>query len=188
MLVHVNNTSIDAALEFISGSEQVQVTTNLSCVQPETSSSNNLTKQTSCQLSSTTASQVAVVEDFSSSVSHKKIAAKSEVINIPNPVFCRDGVSTVLESMYDKAGVKTQHEAMFVILHALMLESGFQSEVINVTIPIFHNHMHKIHEAYVYVSVYYCISISHIRHLACATVHRINVVCCLGTVEIRIEI
>ena len=49
-----------------------------------------------------------------------------QVLNcVCNPVFCRDGVSATLETLYNNADVKTHHHAVFVLVHALMLESGF---------------------------------------------------------------
>ena len=49
--------------------------------------------------------------------------------NVCNPVFCRDGVSATLEMLYNNADVKTHHQAVFVLIHALMLESGFSLKV-----------------------------------------------------------
>lgn len=42
-----------------------------------------------------------------------------------NTAFCRDGVSSTLEMLFDKANVQTANDALCVIVHALMLESGF---------------------------------------------------------------
>ena len=47
------------------------------------------------------------------------------VDNVCNPAFCRDGVSATLETLYNNADIKTHHHAVFVLVHALMLESGF---------------------------------------------------------------
>ena len=49
--------------------------------------------------------------------------------SVCNPVFCRDGVSARLEMLYNTADVKTHHHAVFVLIHALMLESGFYLKV-----------------------------------------------------------
>ena len=59
--------------------------------------------------------------------------------NVCNPVFCRDGVSVTLELLYNTAGVKTHHHAVFVLIHALMLESGFCLKVLQPLPSSVHN-------------------------------------------------
>ena len=51
------------------------------------------------------------------------------VDNICNPAFYRDGVSATLETLYNNADIKTHDYAVFVLVHALMLESGFYLKI-----------------------------------------------------------
>lgn len=102
-LLQVNYSSIEAVIEIITNNE---VRKGQSLVhdksvddtrdQPSTSGTSNVTEET-----------------------------RHVVQNVCNPVFCRDGVSATLEALYNNADIKTHHHAVFVLVHALMLESGF---------------------------------------------------------------
>lgn len=98
-------TSIEAAIEIITNNE-------IASTPPSHGRAINLASDESHLPSTSTASSV--LEE------HRHIAD-----NVGDPVFCRDGVSATLEKLYSAANVKTHHDAVFVLIHALMLESGF---------------------------------------------------------------
>ncbi|XP_028398407.1 F-box only protein 7-like isoform X2 [Dendronephthya gigantea] len=104
-LVQVNFTSIEAAIEII--------TNNEASTPPSYGRAVNLISNESCHQPSTSAAS-SVLEE-----------ARHIPDNVCDPVFCRDGVSATLEKLYSTANVKTHHHAVFVLIHALMLESGF---------------------------------------------------------------
>lgn len=131
----MNNSSLGAALEFIRSSKPQK---DIEKSNPGTlgiNLSSTVAREIDYNaLSSTTPDSSQSGQDNSEGL-EDTATESSLVINIPNPVFCRDGVSAQLEAMYCAAGVKTQHEALFVIIHALMLESGFQSKVFPTDTP-----------------------------------------------------
>ena len=105
-LLQVNYASIEAAIEIITNDEVTNTQTLHDksvdeCQQPSTSATTN---------------DMDVIRHIAD--------------NVCNPVFCRDGVSVTLELLYNTAGVKTHHHAVFVLIHALMLESGFCLKVL----------------------------------------------------------
>ena len=57
-------------------------------------------------------------------VPHKSGGSK-QVWSKPRTLLCRDGIPDILQELYKTADVATLHDAVFVVIHVLMLETGY---------------------------------------------------------------
>ena len=156
--MQVNYTSIDAAIDIITNNGVTKAQTlhdtsvDDSCNQPSTSGTSNVMDDARHIVDNVCnpvfcrdgvnngVTKAQTLHDMSvddscnppstSGTSNVMDDARHIVDNVCNPVFCRDGVSATLEMLYNTAGVKTHHHAVFVLIHALMLESGFCLKVL----------------------------------------------------------